>query len=340
MPSNRRRPQVTVGAKAVLALFASAVLAAGLYLGYQLSRPPAKPELADLAGGGSNPADPPAPRPSAPTSKPTPDPAAEATPSTGTLDGGDAESPAARETGSDGAAVEIRRQPPPGPWPGGAPRVAIVIDDLGRSVKDVRDLGALGVPLSYAVLPYEARTEAVVAELQRRGDEILCHLPMEPQGGNDPGPGALSTSMSAQQIADATRRAIEAVPGAVGVNNHMGSALVADRDAMSAVLGELARRNLFFVDSRTTADTVAYSLARQLGVPAGERQVFLDNDREVTAIRSQFAELLRQAEARGGALGIAHPYPETLEALAAEIPAARSAGYAFVTASQLLDGGR
>lgn len=228
-----------------------------------------------------------------------------------------------------------RRQVPP-PEPARGARVALVIDDLGRSLEDVRALGRLGVPVTYAVLPFETRTPEVVAALARQGREILLHLPMEPKNGADPGPGALTGAMSERQLERSTLDALEAVPGAVGVNNHMGSGLSADRRAMRAVLGVLAERGLFFLDSRTTAETVAYREATALGMPAAERQVFLDREVEEGEITRQFHRLLAEARERGSAIAIGHPYPETLAVLRREVPRAVGLGYEFVPVSFLL----
>lgn len=116
----------------------------------------------------------------------------------------------------------------------------------------------------------------------------------------------------------------------------MGSGILPRREAMTTVLGVVAEHQLYFLDSRTSADTLGYSLARYLGMPAGERQIFLDTERNPEFIRAQFATLLATARTRGGA--IAHPYPETLEILAAQVPAARADGFEFVLASALLEG--
>lgn len=215
--------------------------------------------------------------------------------------------------------------------------VALVIDDLGRSLEDVRRLEELGVPISYAVLPYEEQTPAVVSELRREGREILLHLPMEAKNGEDPGPGALRLGMSPEELRDGTAAALQAVPGAVGVNNHMGSGMSADEPSMSAILQVLAGRGLFFLDSRTSADSVAYRTALSLGVPSAERQVFLDRDPNPAAIQEQFQRLLGLARARGAAVAIGHPHPETLAVLETEVPKAKAQGYEFVPVSFLLD---
>lgn len=297
-----RRAPLAPRSKLVLALAAGVLFAAGLYLGIRFAKPPPPPDFG-------------APRP-APT---RPAPAA-------------VEAPPPPEL----PPFEIRRQPPPAL--GGRPKIALIIDDLGRSMEDLDALERLDVPLTYAVLPFESHTREVVAALSRRRVEYLLHLPMEAKGGNNPGPGALLVGMSPEELREATRRALEAVPGAVGVNNHMGSGISAEREAMTAVLSVVADEKLYYVDSRTSADTLGYSVARQLGVPAAERQVFLDAAIERDAIHVQFDRLLDVARQRGGAIAIAHPHRETLEVLATAVREARDEGFEFVTASALLDG--
>jgi uncharacterized protein len=217
-------------------------------------------------------------------------------------------------------------------------RVSLVIDDLGRSLEDVGRLEALGVPVTYAVLPFEEHTAAVVAGLRRSRKEMLLHLPMEPRNGaEDPGPGALLLGMSDDELEEKTVAALAAVPGAVGVNNHMGSGLSEDERSMDAVLGVLAGRRLFFLDSRTSAASVGYKTAIRRGIPAAQRQVFLDGDPSPDAIRVQFQRLLDLARTQGAAIAIGHPHPETLDVLAEEVPRARALGYEFVPVSYLLD---
>ncbi|HZI63670.1 MAG TPA: divergent polysaccharide deacetylase family protein [Thermoanaerobaculia bacterium] len=215
--------------------------------------------------------------------------------------------------------------------------MALVIDDLGRSLADLDTLADLGVPLSYAVLPFESMTPQVVAELRARGAEILCHLPMAPASDRNPGPGALGRDMPPRALARATRAALEAVPAAVGVSNHMGSELSSDAGAMRAILGVAAERGLFYLDSRTSAESAGYRTALELGIPAAERDVFLDADPRAAAIEREFQRLLALARERGAAIGIGHPHPSTLEALARLVPAARQRGYEFVPLSYLLD---
>lgn len=216
-------------------------------------------------------------------------------------------------------------------------RLALVMDDLGRSVRQVEAIAALGVPVTYAVLPWETRTSEVVAAVREGGGEMICHLPMEPSSGLNPGLGALTRKMSRRQLRKATRKALDQVPGAVGANNHMGSGLTSEEQAMRWVMGVLARRDLFFLDSRTTAESQGFRVAREMGIPAAERQVFLDPDLEPGAIREQFERMLDVARERGAAIAIGHPHPATLEVLADQIPRAQELGFEFVPVSYLLD---
>ncbi len=215
--------------------------------------------------------------------------------------------------------------------------VALVIDDLGRSLEDVESLLALGVPLSFSVLPYETLTEPVADELARRHAEVLLHLPMQPEGGQNPGPGALTLEMGPSELSAAVQRALAQVPGAAGVNNHMGSGFTADRAAMEVVVRWVAQGGRFYLDSRTSVDSLGYAVARAAGVPTAARDVFLDEDREPAAVRAQFRRLLDVARAEGSAIAIGHPHAATLEVLRDEVPRAVALGYRFVPVSALME---
>ena len=289
-----------------LFLLGGAILfAIGLYFGIEIGKPPPRPDFGR------------------PPEVAASEPAPKAT-----------STPATKETEPNTPSVDVVRQPPPGD--SNRPRIALVIDDLGRSLQDLDTLAALGVPITYAVLPFETKTSEVVAELRRRQEEILCHLPMEAKGGANPGPGALLLSMSQGELRQATAKALDAVPGAVGVNNHMGSGIAANQEAIATVVSVVGQRELYFLDSRTTHETLGYSIARQMGIPAAERQVFLDTKRDRDFIRGQFQKLLQEATRRGGAIAIAHPYGETLDILAEEVPKALDQGFDFVPTSTLL----
>jgi hypothetical protein len=275
---------------------------------------------------------PPAPAKPKPSSPQSPAPPAAPTASTAPTPapGSGAPGPAATDLPSAASPVRARA------------RVAIVIDDLGRDVVAIEKLTAMlaqagNAQLSWAVLPYESRTAEVVEALRRHGAEVLLHLPMDPEGANDPGPGALTTAMSKRELAAATAAALAAVPGAAGVNNHMGSQLSADRAAMAAILGEVRREGRYFLDSRTTARSVGFQVARELGIAAASRDLFLDDEAERGAIAAQFAKLLALARERGAAIAIGHPHPATLAVLEEEIPRAVAEGFEFVPVSYLLE---
>lgn len=229
--------------------------------------------------------------------------------------------------------------PPAATRPAGAAsglRVALVIDDLGRSITKVDGFRELGAPLTYAVLPFEPRSEAVIAHLLAAGEEVLCHMPMEPLDASNPGPGALDLQMSPEQIRTATEEALAATAGAAGVNNHMGSAFSADAAAMRVFLEVVGRHGLYFLDSRTTAETTGYAVAAELGLPAAERKVFLDRHRSPDDIRAEFRRTLEVATRGEPAIAIGHPYDETLAVLREEIPRAEQLGFRFVRVSDML----
>ena len=244
-------------------------------------------------------------------------------------------SPAASEATPSASSVPAEGTPPLSH----PSRVALVIDDLGRSTDDLVPLERLGVSITYAVLPFEENTPAVVEQLRSHRKEILLHLPMQPKHGENPGPGALRLGMTDGELRTRTLAALQAVPGAVGVNNHMGSGLSADARSMSAILKVLSTRGLFFLDSRTGADSVGYRTALALGVPAAERQIFLDSDPGLAAAQEQFHRLLEVARTRGAAVAIGHPHPDTMAMLAQEVPKAKALGVDFVPVSYLLDRG-
>ena len=213
--------------------------------------------------------------------------------------------------------------------------IVLIIDDLGFDGQPLDRLMALDPNINASILPNGTRTAEFARRLNARGFEILCHLPMEPQGGATPGRNAILTSMSDDEIARLTRENIEAVPHAVGVNNHMGSRATSDRRVMTSVLRAMPEQ-LYFIDSRTGAGSVAADVARELNVPTAARHVFLDDVATEGAVRRQVRELAQAAEKRGVAIGIGHPYPVTMRVLAEELPELRARGFRLVRASEVV----
>ena len=213
--------------------------------------------------------------------------------------------------------------------------VAIVIDDLGNSHQAVERAIRLPPPVTLAFLPLEG-----VAELARRGavagHDIFLHMPMQPVGHENPGPLALLESASPDELRRRLALALDRVPMAVGVNNHMGSRLTSDPTAMQVVLADLQERGLAFVDSRTSGSSVAAGIGLALGVGVAGRDIFLDNDPDYGAVLRQLEQTERLARRAGSALAIGHPYPGTLQALADFLPAARARGITLVSATRLI----
>lgn len=199
----------------------------------------------------------------------------------------------------------------------GKGKVAIIIDDLGYDLKIASSFIQMDIPLSFSVLPSATFTDSIVRQVNQKGGELILHLPMEPKKypSVDPGPGALLLSMTRDELKDVLDRDLGDIPGARGVNNHMGSSFSEDRRCMKVVLEELKERGLYFVDSLTTNRTVGYELAKEMGLPVTKRSVFLDNNLEKKAIRMQMERLFNIARHSGSAVGIGHPHQETLDIL-------------------------
>ena len=176
-------------------------------------------------------------------------------------------------------------------------------------------------------------------KIPARRREILLHLPMEPQGfpDPDPGPGAVMVGMSQEAIGARIDEALAALPMVTGVNNHMGSAATSDRQTMVALMKALRGRDLLFIDSLTTAKSVAYAEAEKAGLPTAKNRIFLDFDNKNQAtIKANLDVLVRSARSSGFALGIGHPHRATAEVLAREIPRLLKEGVRFVTVSEML----
>jgi uncharacterized protein len=237
------------------------------------------------------------------------------------------------------------------------PTIAVVVDDWGnRHDATTRGFAELDLPLTFSILPGlrftrqdalqatplalpERDGAAPAAPPPRRRREIMLHLPMEPEGWpqDNPGRDPLRLGMDRAGIAAILDAALAEVPGARGLNNHMGSAATADPELMTALAGELSARGLFFLDSLTTPRSVAARQMRAAGVPTLANRIFLDQS--VTSreqVRELLAVLVRSARARGAAVGICHPYPETLAVLSEELPRLQSEGLRLVTVSELL----
>ncbi len=216
-----------------------------------------------------------------------------------------------------------------------APRIAIVIDDMGNTLRSGRAALALPGAVTYAFLPHTGHAGRLARQAHEMGKEVMLHLPMQAMDGGALGPGALHLHMGEATIQRVLQEDLDSVPHAVGVNNHMGSLLTRHPGAMQWVMNGLRERGLYFIDSRTSVATVAEAIAAENAVPVARRNVFLDSERSVAAIRLQYQRMLQLARRKGSAIAIGHPYPETLAVLAEELPKLEASGIRLVPASLL-----
>jgi len=185
-------------------------------------------------------------------------------------------------------------------------KLAVILDDAGYSLPELEPFLELPGPLTVAVLPNLPHSTEAAHRVLAAGKDLILHCPMEPDGGEDPGPGALRVGMSEAEIDRVLATDFASVPGAAGMNNHMGSRATADTALMESVLGYLKREGLFFVDSRTTAETVGPSVAQRFGVPFLQRNLFIDDERDEKAVANAFDVGVQEARDRGTAVVIGH----------------------------------
>jgi polysaccharide deacetylase 2 family uncharacterized protein YibQ len=218
-----------------------------------------------------------------------------------------------------------------------AGRLAIIIDDLGSDRAAADAVFALGYPLTVSVLPNHEHSTEIAEEAHRRGLQVMLHLPMQSVANETPEAQELHPGMPAQEVAGVVEQFLQNVPEATGVNNHQGSQATADAALMDELMPVLRDHRLFYVDSRTTAATVAYETAQDFGVRSAYRNVpFLDDVAEVGAVRKQLEIALRGAREKGEAVAIGHPHAATLQALREVLPQAQARGVHLVVASELV----
>lgn len=215
-------------------------------------------------------------------------------------------------------------------------KIYLVVDDAGHDFRDIRPYLDLPFPLTVAILPDREASRLTAEAVAASGKESILHLPMEPEGEVNPGAGAIYTSQEGGEITELLLRHLEGTPGIIGVNNHMGSRATADIRVMGLVMEVLSERNLFFLDSRTSPDSVARRAAEERGVPFAERSVFLDNDRSGDAVATQLAEAAAVAKEHGYAVAIGHvTSPVVAEVAASRAKALAEEGIAFAPLSEL-----
>jgi len=201
-----------------------------------------------------------------------------------------------------------------------APRLVIVIDDLGESMTVANRLANLPFPVSFSVLPYNTKARQVAELARQKNLELLLHLPSEPEGypaSANSGPGTLRVNMSPAVLEQTLVDNLARLPEVDGVNNHMGSRLTRDKKAMAIILGHLHGQGKFFLDSLTTPRSCVREVSKSVGMRYYRRHIFLDNTAKEHAILLQLKKAESLAKRTGLAVAIGHPYPATLSALEA-----------------------
>ncbi|OAI93022.1 divergent polysaccharide deacetylase family protein [Pseudomonas putida] len=210
--------------------------------------------------------------------------------------------------------------------------LSVIIDDLGQNpARDSRTL-ALPGPVTMAIMPDTPHATDFARQAHKAGRTVILHMPMDPATG----PYAWHPGTPLPELEQRLNAALAKVPYAAGVNNHMGSRMTAQPEAMAWLMGELQRRDLFFVDSRTSAATVAAAKAQALGLASLSRDVFLDDVRTPEAIAGQLRIAMELARKQGTAVVIGHPYPQTLDVLERELPKLKAQGIELIGLRQMI----
>ena len=219
------------------------------------------------------------------------------------------------------------------------PKMAIVIDDLGGENKISQELLRWDLPITFSILPFAPYSKTLAEEAYRKGKEVILHLPMEPHGYPQikPGKGVLLEEMDEARFLRQLSEDIEAVPHIKGVSNHMGSRLMEDPEKMRIVFSELKRRGLFFLDSRTTPQTIGLEVARSVGLKAMERNLFIDHSSDEEDIKQKLERLIQFSLSTGKAIGIGHPHPTTLKSIKEMIPKMKEKGIEIVPLSSVME---
>jgi len=215
--------------------------------------------------------------------------------------------------------------------------LVFVIDDAGNNLRELEPFLRIPGPLTIAVLPGLPNSAEAARRIRAAGKEVFLHQPMEAIGAQDPGPGAIYSGMNAAEIKTILARNTAEIGPIAGINNHQGSKITMDTEAMRTILAFCAENGIHFLDSRTTADTVAPIVAKQIGMKIGERNVFLDNEQSRESMQSCISNGLERSQKTGSAVMIGHTWsPELAPLLAEQFPLLTKQGYTIKTASDII----
>ena len=217
------------------------------------------------------------------------------------------------------------------------PLISIIIDDLGNRYKDGKRAIALPGAITYSILPHLPFSQRLAQQAHALDKEVMLHLPMEAKNGKALGPGGLRQCMDEQQFKKVVHKNFAAFPHIVGFNNHMGSWLTEKPRMMRWVMqAAMFRGDIYFVDSRTTSESVAIQQAHKRGIRPAQRDIFLDYEENPQTVTRQLAALVQRARKNGTAIAIGHPYKATLDVLENWLPTLASQGIRLVTVSELI----
>ena len=210
--------------------------------------------------------------------------------------------------------------------------LSLIIDDLGQNLPRDRRVLALPGPVTTAIMPDTPHAAEFARQAHRAGKIVILHMPMDPATG----PFAWHPELPLEELEKRLNAAFKAVPYASGINNHMGSRMTVEPKAMTWLMADLQRRHKFFVDSRTSARTVAAAQAQKIGLASVSRDVFLDDEQTEQAITAQLQTAINLARKQGSAVMIGHPYPQTLAVLERELPKLKAQGIEWIDIKSMI----
>ncbi len=217
------------------------------------------------------------------------------------------------------------------------PAISIIIDDMGYRLKSGGRAIDLPGAIAYSFLPHAPHVLSLSQLAHQQNKEIMLHLPMEAESGQKLGPGGLTECMTEKNFFKVLESDIDSIPYITGFNNHMGSLLTRSSLWMTRLMREVAvDKNLFFVDSKTTSNSVALKIARAEGLQSIQRDVFIDHEESEVFILKQLNRLIKKAKRNGTALAIAHPKKITLSILEKWLPELEAKGVQLVSVSTLI----
>jgi len=215
--------------------------------------------------------------------------------------------------------------------------LVFIIDDAGNNLKELEPFLKIQFPFTIAVLPGLPHSAEAAKRIRESGKEVFLHQPMEAIGGQDPGPGAITLGMNADEIRAVLTRNVNEIGPIAGMNNHQGSKITMDKEAMKTILAFCKEKGICFVDSRTTADTVVPEVAKQMGIKIAERNIFIDNEQNKDAMFRYISTGLTKAQKSGSSVMIGHTWsPDLAPLLAEQFPLLTEQGYTLKTASDII----